>query len=370
VVPEKPKRSRRLVPDENKGDWVLAKRAPSEPGILAELQPPVDLMIRQHQSPGDIVMLTATIRDLHLAWPGQFRTDVLLTRENRELFLNNPFITPLERNAPTTNLLHAHYFCGDTANVLPYHFIHGFRLDFEQRLGLAIPATAFKGDIHLTDAERVHPFPELAGKDIWLIDAGGKADFTAKHWEFARFQAVVDALPEVHFAQIGAKEHLHQALHGRNVTQMVGKTTIRQLVRLMYQAQGVITPVSFPMHLSAAVPLNPRYHVHPVANCRVPQRPCVVIAGGREPAHWEAYPTHAYLHTCGQLDCCLHGGCWRSRAHRRNDGWKQDSSLCFKPVTTASGQIIPSCLDMITTDTVVEAVRRFRAALPEHSRKV
>ena len=34
------------------------------------------LILRSFQSPGDILMLTAAVRDLHAAAPGQFQTDV------------------------------------------------------------------------------------------------------------------------------------------------------------------------------------------------------------------------------------------------------------------------------------------------------
>ena len=34
------------------------------------------LILRNFQSPGDIVMLTAAVRDLHRAHPGEFLTDV------------------------------------------------------------------------------------------------------------------------------------------------------------------------------------------------------------------------------------------------------------------------------------------------------
>jgi hypothetical protein len=34
------------------------------------------LILRSSQSPGDILMLTAAVRDLHAAYPGQFQTDV------------------------------------------------------------------------------------------------------------------------------------------------------------------------------------------------------------------------------------------------------------------------------------------------------
>ena len=34
------------------------------------------LILKSFQSPGDVLMLTAAIRDLHVAAPGQFLTDV------------------------------------------------------------------------------------------------------------------------------------------------------------------------------------------------------------------------------------------------------------------------------------------------------
>ncbi|HEX7377461.1 MAG TPA: hypothetical protein VF278_10130 [Pirellulales bacterium] len=51
------------------------------------------------------------------------------------------------------------------------------------------------------------------------------------------------------FAQIGAAEHGHPALE--NVFDLRGKTDHRQLIRLMYHAAGVLTGVSYPMHLAS-----------------------------------------------------------------------------------------------------------------------
>jgi ADP-heptose:LPS heptosyltransferase len=34
------------------------------------------LILRSFQSPGDVVMLTAAVRDLHRACPGRYQTDV------------------------------------------------------------------------------------------------------------------------------------------------------------------------------------------------------------------------------------------------------------------------------------------------------
>jgi hypothetical protein len=57
---------------------------------------------------------------------------------------------------------------------------------------------------------------------------------------------------------------------------MVGKTNHRQLVNLMWRASGVLTPVSYPMHLSTM-----QWKDH-----HDEKRPCVVIAGSREPSVW------------------------------------------------------------------------------------
>ena len=50
------------------------------------------LILRNFQSPGDIVMLTAAVRDLHLAYPGRFATDVRTSCP--ALWEHNPWITP------------------------------------------------------------------------------------------------------------------------------------------------------------------------------------------------------------------------------------------------------------------------------------
>ncbi|WP_339910221.1 hypothetical protein [Symmachiella dynata] len=113
----------------------------------------------------------------------------------------------------------------------------------------------------------------------------------------------------------------------------------------MYHASGVLCGVTFLMHLAAAVerPTGVRG-----------LRPCVVVAGGREPPHWEAYPGHQFLHTIGALPCCATGGCWRSRAVPLQDGSKHDHSLCEYPVDG-----FPLCMQLVTPDRVVDAVMMY-----------
>jgi ADP-heptose:LPS heptosyltransferase len=302
------------------------------------------------------MMVTSAIRDLHAAYPGKFITDVRGPCDG--LWENNPFITKLNEKAGDVVILKGESELINTSNEGAHHFVHGFRRDFESKLGIAIPQGKLKGDIYISQQEKswYSQIRTDLGKDIpfWLIDAGCKSDFTCKLWDMAKFQAVVDQCPEVTFVQIGSKDqgHKHEPLHGDNLINLIGKTDLRQFVRLMYHAAGVITPVSFPMHLCAAVEMHPRY--------RRATRPCVVLAGGREPSTWEAYTNHTFLHTCGMLPCCDNGGCWASRVDAIGDGDEKDRiNLCRYPVESESGQRLPKCMDMIETSQVVNAVKKY-----------
>ena len=128
---------------------------------------------------------------------------------------------------------------------------------------------------------------------------------------------------------------------------LLGKTSLRELIRLMAHAQGVVCPVTFLMHLAAAVP---KLENKPA------RRAGVVIAGGRESPHWEAYPWHQFIHTVGALPCCREGGCWRSRTLPLGDGDGKDdpSQLC---VDVVDG--LPRCMDMIGAAEVIDRVRRY-----------
>lgn len=307
------------------------------------------LILKSGLSPGDIVMLTAAVRDLHAAYPGEYVTDV--RTPCAALWAHNPHITPIADADPEARVIEMHYPLIGRSNQAPFHFIHGYRMHLEKELGRPIPAGDFKGDIHLSAEERgwMSQVEEIEGKGtrFWIIVAGGKRDFTAKIWETARFQEVVDRLAgRIRFVQVGEAGHQHPALRG--VFDLRGKTDLRQLVRLVHHADGVVCPVTSLMHLAAAVPAKTGA-----------LRPCVVIAGGREPSQWEAYPGHRFLDTIGSLPCCSIGGCWKSRVVAIGDGDKKDESLCVRPVATPSGQTIPQCLDLVTADAVVKAVESY-----------
>ena len=151
----------------------------------------------------------------------------------------------------------------------------------------------------------------------------------------------------IEFVQVGERGHHHPPLDG--VIDLRGATTLRQLVRLMNHAEGVLTGVSLLMHLGAAVE---------VKEGMPKNRPCVVVAGGREPPHWEAYPHHQFIHTVGALPCCDNGGCWRSRTLPLGDGDEKDQPehLCVDVVDQ-----LPRCMDLITADEVARRIELYYA---------
>lgn len=306
------------------------------------------LILRSFQSPGDILMLTAAVRDLHASCPGQFQTDVCTSAG--DLWDNNPHLTPLTEGQGGVEVLDMQYSLIHHSNHRPYHFLHGYAQQLEQMLGVRVPVTRFQGDVYLSAAERSAPPEPGVPERFWIVVAGGKYDFTAKWWDPAAFQAVVDHFRgRIRFVQCGEQGHWHPPLEG--VVNRVGKTSLREFVRLMHHADGVLCPVTFAMHLAAAVETRPG---------RPRNRACVVVAGGREPPHWEAYPHHQFLSTNGALSCCADGGCWRSRCQLVGDGDDKDrDNVCERPVQLTPGLRIPQCMTMITAHDVIRRIELY-----------
>jgi len=293
-------------------------------------------------------MLTAAVRELHRCYPNQFVTDVRTPCP--QLWEHNPHITPLSEDEPGVEIIECHYPLINRSNQAPYHVIHGFIEFLNHQLRLNIKPALFKGDIHLSTDEKswCSQVQELTGEDIpfWIVAAGGKHDITIKWWETRRYQEVVDYFQgKILFVQVGAADHYHPPLKG--IIDLRSKTDLRQLVRLVYHSQGVLCPVTFLMHLAAAVETK----------FSAPKnRACVVVAGGREPVSWEAYPHHQFLHTNGALLCCDNGGCWKSRTVPLGDGDERDnpSNLCVDVVGN-----LPRCMDMITAQDVIQRIELY-----------
>lgn len=314
-------------------------------------------VLSHHRSPGDLVCLSALVRDIHIAYPGKYETDFNTTVQ--PIWQNSPYITNLWNHnekaprmlKPGTEMIQCQYKQGLTdSNHEAIHFCHYFHRDFERQTGIHVPPSRPYGDIHLSDHERtVSP---VKGR-YWLLLSGGKSDFTIKVWNTACFQAVVDAIGDLGLGVIqtgaAAGGHWHPALTGPHLLNLCGWGGFREFVQQIYHADGVICGVTAAMHIAAAL-----------------QKPCVVLAGGRESWWWEAYVRenkglgdtrtqlkvpHRFLHTIGQLDCCMNRGCWRDKVVKID----KSNSLCKRPIITPE-MPVAECMKMITPEMVMTAV--------------
>jgi len=270
-------------------------------------------VLKNHQCPGDLLMLTSCVRDIKIWYP-HIQLDVRTSCD--DLWINNPYLTKLDPEDPGVFELDMQYELIHNSNQdMSTHFIHGFIHDFNQRTGLAVKLTQFKPDVHLTDEEKDKAVFNDQPEEFVVIICGGKRDYEAKWWWESAWLEVVENCPNIQFIQVGGKDdsnHVHNPVKAPNCIDKIGKTTIRELMRLIYQSKGTISVVTAVMHMAACF-----------------DRHAAVIAGGHEPWWWERYPGHDYFHTIGQLNCCRYGGCWKTPCENKS---RYDRQKCLELV--------------------------------------
>lgn len=324
-----------------------------------ERELPRNVVIKCKLCPGDILMLTAAVRDLKLAMGNKM--EIAVDSSAPTLWDNNPYIVRGVLKGGTAKVINAKYTSAiKGSNQRPHHFVSGYRQNLEEQLGIRIPAKGTTGCVFLTKEEiQWGAWLESqigSPRPYWVIQAGGKSDVTNKWWPQEYWQEVVYRMKErIDIIQVGQRRGVGRLVHMqyelRGVTDLVNKTNHRQLMQLLYHSMGATCGVTYLMHLSAAL--------SPLPATGLLKRPCVVIAGGREPAHWEMYQHHTFLHNCGMYDCNRQGGCWKARTVQLPDNnKKRNGSLCAKPVQM-NDDMHARCLVDITPDMVVDAMERY-----------
>jgi ADP-heptose:LPS heptosyltransferase/SAM-dependent methyltransferase len=313
---------------------------------------PRGLLLANRLAPGDILVMTSAIRELHRNFPGKYEVDV--RTPCNELFENNPHIKHHNFSETDFNILNSKFsnvppsdmsidkHTGKLGDILVIdmhypiihrsgkcgaHFSQGHTEWLEEVLGIKIQQDSIRPELYLSQNEREWPSPVVVKNGYtgryWVINAGSKSDYTLKQYPY--YQEVVNMLRDkVRFVQIGQKEHSHKALDG--VIDLVGQTSIRELARLIYHSEGVLTCVSLPMHMAAAL-----------------GKPCVVAAGAREGTRWELYPNHQFIYVNGCLPCATYDGCWKSKnsdCHNKKDG-------------------VPLCMCLIHPQDVARSIERY-----------
>lgn len=316
----------------------------------------MEFVLTHRRAPGDTLVMTALVRDIAKTYPDKYKIAVDVTAS--ALFANNPYICAEEdiKNLSSCKKLKLDY--GDGINIWQrcetIHFLAAFYRDFTKKTGIIVPVTEPKPDLHLSKEEKEEP---LIDGRYWVVMAGGKSDYPVKVWSKSYYQKVVDQIRDMGLGvvQVGAADsgHWHHELDG--VLDLIGRTHLRDLIRIIYHSEGVICGITLAMHMAAAL-----------------ERPCVCIAGGREAWYWEAYVNenkgfgpkasgklkvpHRYLHTIGLLDCCkITTGCWKNKVVS-----SRDTNVC-QDVVDLDGQKLPKCMEMITPNHVMAAVESYYA---------
>lgn len=258
-----------------------------------------NILIKCKYSPGDLLMLSVAIRDLHLNYPNEFKTEVFSYYP--EVFYNNRFITKLsDKDKPllTIDLDYGSYL--RELRDKDYHFSDCFIKMFNDIFDLKIKKFYSNPCIHLTDEEKnrdyiINKYGEIFNLPYWLITPGIKVDIPLKGYPPDKYQEIIILLNKqfkFNLVQVGHSTHISPLLKG--VINLVGKTdNLRDLFSLMYHAEGSIGSVSLQMHLAAAF-----------------NKPCVVLAGLREQIKWEKYDNHIYL-----FSSCEFKHCWKSYSY-------------------------------------------------------
>lgn len=287
-----------------------------------------ELLLTSWYCPGDITVVSGLVWDLHDQYPGRYR--IAVRSMFQEIFENNPLVVSQDtlinpRDLPITP-------AGDGT------FYRMWMNDLEAKLGTTLRSKRMQGDVYLSEAEMNWPDELLPDREpYWLLAAGYKTSYETKY--YPNWQDVVGGLSgQKRLVRVGhTPDYEHRQPDISGTLDLIGRTSLRDLVRLVYHSDGVLCHESLPMHLAAAVPVRP--------GAKRP-RPCVVVVGGRSPAGHFAYEGQTVLHA--DMDCNPGGGCWKSHVRLRPG---MEAMLCKRPREGAS-----ECMRQIPPEAIVEAV--------------
>lgn len=306
---------------------------------------PQEIVFHNRQRIGDMLMFTCAVRDFKAAFPA-VRVNVISVAGH--IFDHNPNVDRTLIPTPENTIKIGPGKGTNASNRIDWHFANAFRISMEDVLGIAIPQGESRPDIYLTQEE--YDAPRLFEKPYWVICTSGEKGWGCKMYPHSKWQEVVDQNPDLLFVQIGTAEDNAPRLQGSNVVDYIGKTQsketgIRDLFKLFLNAEGSIGLVSFHMHLSGAL-----------------SKPCVVVAGAREPVHFTRYPGHAYLATDGMLPCATKA-CWHCDIKAcTNPVIRPKKALNYCQTTdefNAETEVVPKCVDMISSEDVSRALNGY-----------
>jgi glycosyltransferase involved in cell wall biosynthesis/ADP-heptose:LPS heptosyltransferase len=324
-----------------------------EVGSDGKIVAPKEVIFHNRQAFGDILTMTCAIRDFKAAFPD---TRVGVHTTAMHIWDNNPHIDhtfrmgSLSANKATVKI--GPGFLTNKSGLWDYHMANAFRMDIENKMNLKFTQGAIRPDIWFTQEEYDRkPIIDI-DKPYWIFIYGGEPGWPSK--QYHRWQEVINILKDdIQFVQLGVKGHPYPVLD--NVIDFVGRTQdrdtgIRDLFNIFFHAQGSLGLVSMHMHLSAAF-----------------NNPCVVLAGGREPASFTQYYGHQYIQTNGVLPCVETKACWACKL----EGCKNLVDPTNESTKGHNTKQIPKCVDIIDPEEIAEGVRKYyKGGRLEYGKKI
>jgi ADP-heptose:LPS heptosyltransferase len=257
---------------------------------------PLRVLLKNHQELlGDRMGLTALVRDLKATYP---HWQIYVAVDDATVWRNNPHVAgivlPGEPDPAKIDMAVdvGPFRATQSSKHNGVHFMRAWNYGFIRATGLPVHPGPLKADLHLSAEERA--YQPVAGS-YWVFNADTN-NMGSKRWPAERWRELIRSLPEIRFVQVGlAKDLIEDYSDEPNVTSLVGRTDVRQLFALVAHAEGCVSLISSLMHVAGAF-----------------DRPCVVLAGGREPATFEQYPAHYFIQRVGLLPCCRALACWHN----------------------------------------------------------
>lgn len=294
-----------------------------------------NVVIKNHLCPGDVVVLSAAIRSLHLSYPSRYRVWVDVSYP--AVFKHSPdVVTTGDLVPPGAKVIEVSYPLINESNSINCHFMYAYTKDLGEKLGIPLELKTNRPHLFLGEEEKSDAILKKLKiqKPFFVINAGFKQDYPTKFWGQHNYQELVHrCIGDVAFVQVGDANGHHPLL--QDVYHAYGRTTLRELISLCWHAEGGVGPSTLIQHIFAAL-----------------QKPYVCLLGGREPLPWVTYPLQTTLHTFGALPCCKEEACWKAKLEPGHE----DSCLFPLPTIWAT----PKCMGMITPAQVAQVISNLR----------
>lgn len=281
---------------------------------------------------GDTVAVTPLIRDLYAQYP-----DIRISVDgsaSEDLFRYDYRVSRTRPAAAKLLELDLKETVDRSNTDGAARYLYALTESFERATGLRIERGPAKPSLVLGPHEETPPYDE----PYRVVASGAKVDMPVKQWGHSNHRKVVEAVGGkwVQLGQFFDGRFSHQQCAIPGAVNLLGKTSIREMVRIIAHAKAVLCHVSLSMLIAAAFDV-----------------PCVVPAGGRENPWLHADSGVDYIDTIGKLSCCVARGCGTCSAFTGHtetgfpDGW-----FCKDPVTLACGSHVGRCMTLITPEDV------------------